>query len=96
MLMDLPRKILARVRYSGGASQALPRPFEPLWGHAWIVRRLGSRDKGDSERRDFHSSLLLREDGEPLFGAHAAHQAIAIGGAELQPLGRLSHLFRLR
>ena len=24
----------------------------------------------------FHSSLLLREDGEPLFGAHAAHQAI--------------------
>lgn len=76
MLMDLPRKILAGTLNGRRTVRALRGPFERLGGHAWIVRRVSSRDHGDTEANPYHSSLLLYEDGMPLFGAHAVHKAI--------------------
>ena len=80
MLRDLSRKILARARHPGGASQTLGGPFDRVGGHAWIAGTVSSSDKGDCETRPFGSSLLMREDGVPLLGAHAVHQSISDWG----------------
>ena len=57
------------------AGKRLRGPFAHFGGYAWIADA-SMLTRGDCQRDPFRSVVLLHEDGKPLYGAHATHDAI--------------------
>jgi MoaA/NifB/PqqE/SkfB family radical SAM enzyme len=59
-----------------GSRIALQRPFKAAGGHGWSARVGAHAGAPDSPQCPYGSRALLREDGVPLYGAHAAHYQV--------------------
>ncbi len=83
---DLGQVVPRLAKYNRRQAVQLKRPFEKEQGHAWYAPFTNFADRADSTEFPERSTLVLLENGKPLWARHAQHLDVRNLGC-----GRYSH-----